>query len=314
VATNNVIITIEEVRGLIAVAARKPSQGQWRVIIVEDADRMVERTSNVLLKAIEEPPDHTVWVLSAPSPRDVIVTVRSRCRPVSLRIPPVEGVTRLLVDQDGIDEDAARSAAMAAQCHIGMARRLATDPSARERRDLVLGIPRAASSVGGAVIAAGEVVDMAKAEAESRSKEREEQAAAATRRAHGLGEEGAAAVPARLRSHLGPLKADRDEVKRRTTRWQRDVLDRAMVDLLAFYRDVLSVQQGSGIDLINASHADEVARVAGTTSIAATLRSVDVIAEARLRLSGNVAPALALEGMAVGIALAASCGAVQPSA
>ena len=59
------------------------------MILMEDTERMPERTSNVLLKAIEEPPPHTIWLLTAPSPTDVLVTIRSRCRPVQLPVPAI---------------------------------------------------------------------------------------------------------------------------------------------------------------------------------------------------------------------------------
>src|SRR5690606_7770235 len=106
-----VTISIEEVRSLITVAQRAPSQGRWRVIVIEDADRMVERTSNVLLKAIEEPPPRTVWLLCAPSPHDVVVTIRSRCRGLALRVPPAADVAALLVARDGVDPEVAEAAA-----------------------------------------------------------------------------------------------------------------------------------------------------------------------------------------------------------
>ena len=142
VATEKVTIAIDEVRSLISSASRTPSQGRWRVILIEDADRMAERTTNVLLKAIEEPPPRTVWLLCAPSPQDVMVTIRSRCRGVSLRIPPVEDVAALLVSRDGIDPATALTSARAAQSHIGLARRLARDAGARDRRSAVLAIAR----------------------------------------------------------------------------------------------------------------------------------------------------------------------------
>ncbi|WP_250447952.1 DNA polymerase III subunit delta', partial [Actinotalea sp. C106] len=113
VATEKVTFSIEEIRELIGVAQRAPSQGRWRVMVLEDADRMTERTSNVLLKAIEEPPPRTVWLLCAPSPQDVVVTIRSRCRGVALRIPPVEDVAALLVSRDGADPEVAHAAARA---------------------------------------------------------------------------------------------------------------------------------------------------------------------------------------------------------
>ncbi|WP_043435662.1 AAA family ATPase, partial [Arthrobacter sp. I3] len=85
VRTEKVTITIDEARELVSTAGNRPSSGRWRIIVVEDADRMAERTTNVLLKAIEEPTPRTVWMLCAPSPADVLVTIRSRCRPVALR-------------------------------------------------------------------------------------------------------------------------------------------------------------------------------------------------------------------------------------
>ncbi|MDR1151987.1 MAG: DNA polymerase III subunit delta' [Bifidobacteriaceae bacterium] len=305
--TQNVLISVADVRGLVGAASRAPSVGRWRVVVVEDADRMTERTSNVLLKAIEEPPARTVWLLSAPSPRDVIVTIRSRCRPVALGIPSVQAVAGLLERMDGVEPDQAREAAMAAQCHVGIARRLATDRQARDQRERVLMLPGRATSVGGAVIAAGELVDLAKGEAERVGRQRDDEHKAQLYRAHGLDE--ADRPPQAIRSQIDQaLKGSKDEAKRRATRFQRDTLDRALLDLLSFYRDVLAVQERSGVDLINASHGAEVAQVAQTSTVEVTLRRVDAIAEARERLAGNVAPALAIEAMAVGLALAAGEG------
>ncbi len=172
VATQKVTISIDEVRELIGHAQTSPARGRWRVIIIEDADRMAERTTNVLLKAIEEPPARTVWVLCAPSPQDVLVTIRSRCRGVALRIPPVEAVAELLHRRDGIDYDVALVAARAAQSHVGLARRLARDPQARERRTKVLSIARRIRGVGDAVLAAAELVEVAQSEASASSQER----------------------------------------------------------------------------------------------------------------------------------------------
>ena len=160
VATENVTFTIEETRELVGKAQDKPSSGRWRVIIVEDADRMTERTTNVLLKAIEEPPPRTIWMLCAPSPADVLVTIRSRCRPVSLVIPPADDVAALLVRRDGADPELAGFAARVSQSHIGVARRLAADADARHRRDTIVRLPLRLRGVADAVTAAGELVDI----------------------------------------------------------------------------------------------------------------------------------------------------------
>jgi DNA polymerase-3 subunit delta' len=296
VATEKVVITIDEVRDLIMAAARTPAVGRWRVIVVEDADRMAERTTNVLLKSIEEPPPRTVWVLCAPSAQDVMPTIRSRCRSVALRVPPARDVADLLVRRDGVEPDVALLAAQAAQSHVGLARRLARDPEARRRRDAVLDVPRRIRGVPDAVLAAAELVDVAKAEATSATAERDAVEKAELMRALGVGD--GDTLPPRLRSQLKQLE---DDQKRRATRRQRDVLDRSMVDLLSLYRDVLVVQLGAEVDLVNAEHAGTVRALARDSTPEQTVRRMDAIGEARERLEGNVAPLLALEAMAIAL-------------
>ena len=295
-ATEKVVIAIDEVRDLIMTASRSPSGGRWRVIIIEDADRMAERTTNVLLKTIEEPPPHTVWVLCAPSVQDVLPTIRSRCRAVVLRVPPPQAVADLLVRRDGADPAVALSAARAAQSHVGLAKRLARDAGARERRTAVLSIARRIRGVGDAVLAAGELVDVAKAEAVSATQERDAAEKAELMRALGVAD--GETLPPRLRSQLKQLE---DDQKRRATRHQRDVLDRAMVDLLSRYLDVLVVQLGAEVDLVNAELAETVRSLAADSTPEQTVRRMDSIGVARTRLDGNVAPLLALEAMAIAL-------------
>lgn len=296
VATEKVTITIEEARSLVSLAQRAPAGGRWRVIIVEDADRMTERTSNVLLKALEEPPPRTVWLLCAPSPQDVVVTIRSRCRGVGLRVPPAEDVAALLERRYGVAPEAALVAARAAQSHVGMARRLATDAGARDRRGRVLEIARSVRGVGDAVLAAGDLVDVANAEAKAATEERHAVEKAALLRT--LGVDGTATLPPALRAQVRQLEEDQ---KRRATRAQRDVLDRAMIDLLSLYRDVLVVQVGADVALVNVEVAEDVAALAAASTAEQTIRRMDAIGQARTRLAGNVAPLLAVEAMVVAL-------------
>lgn len=295
-ATEKVIINIDEVRGLIGVAQRAPARGRWRVVVVEDADRMVERTSNVLLKSVEEPPPRTVWVLCAPAPEDVIATIRSRCRPVQLRIPAAEAVAELLARRDGVDPAVALHAARAAQSHVGLARRLARDPEARERRRRVLALPSEIRGVGDAVLAAAQLVEVAAADAKAATEERD--AAERAELLRSLGAEGQRTLPPALRAQVRELE---EEQKRRATRHQRDVLDRAMVDLLSLYRDVLVVQLGADVHLVNAELETTVRELAATSTPEQTVRRMDAIGEARERLAGNVAPLLAVEAMMVAL-------------
>ncbi|MDR2380214.1 MAG: DNA polymerase III subunit delta' [Bifidobacteriaceae bacterium] len=297
-ATKKVVIAIDDVREWVTLAARTPARGKWRIIIVEDADRMLERTGNVLLKALEEPAPRTVWILSAPSDRDVLVTIRSRCRHVGLRIPPVEAVSRLLVAKDGASPEQARLAALAAQCHIGIARRLLRDPEAVKQRKKVLEIPRSASSVARAVMAAGELDAVAKARSDAVVRAREAAERAQLIAALGEAPRGRTSAFARAR-----LKEFDQESTKRARRGAADTLDRALVDLMAFYRDVLVVQLGAQVDLVNAAETELVAVEARTSSPAQTVVRLDAIEQARERLAANVAPTLALEAMAVRLAL-----------
>ncbi len=294
VATEKVTIAIDEVRGLLAQASRSPARGRWRVIIIEDADRMAERTTNVLLKAIEEPPPRTVWLLCAPSPQDVMVTIRSRCRHLNLRIPPVEAVAQLLVDRDGVDPQTALICARAAQSHVGMARRFARDPQARERRNAVLGLVGKIRGVADAVIYAGDLVAVSQEEAKSATTERDAVEKAELLRQLGA-EPGKVLAPA-LRSQVKQLE---DDQKRRATRHQRDVLDRAMIDLSSLFRDVLVTQLGAPSELVNVEHEPFITQAAATSAPVQTLAKLDAISVARGRLAANVAPLLAVEAMMI---------------
>jgi DNA polymerase-3 subunit delta' len=267
------------------------------VLLIEDADRMLERTGNVLLKALEEPPPHTVWVLTAPSPRDVLLTVRSRCRQVALGLPPLGSVVKVLREA-GVDPEPARLAALAAQCHIGLARHLATNPEAAAWRRAVLRLPAQLGGVSVAAIAAGQLDEAAKAHADAVMKER-----TGVERERLLDQMGEASRSRMSSFGRARLKQFDEESKRRFRRQQIDTLDRALGYLLAFYRDVLVVQFGARVDLVNLDVAGLVEAVARSFSVEQTMVCISAVEEARARVAGNVAPALALEAMAVALAV-----------
>jgi DNA polymerase III subunit delta' len=293
-SSDRVTITIEEVRRLVTSAQYSPSVARYRVIVVEDADRMTERTSNVLLKSLEEPPPRTVWILCAPSEADLIPTIRSRVRSVRLRVPEPSAVAALLVERDGVEPGIALRAAEEAQSHIGMAHRLATNAEARERRDASIRIALDLRTVSQAVRAASRLLDLAKADAEALTEERESQERAEALRS--LGVEPGGSVPMQLRSVIKQLEEDQ---KRRATRSLRDSLDRILLDLLSLYRDVLMVQVGAGNEAVNRAWAAQVAELAGRRTAVWTLGVLDAIADARRRLPANVPPLLALEAFLV---------------
>ncbi|WP_168625697.1 DNA polymerase III subunit delta' [Cryobacterium sp. BB307] len=293
-STERVIISIEEVRSLVASSQFSPSVSRYRVMIIEDADRMTERTSNVLLKALEEPPPRTVWILCAPSEADLIPTVRSRVRSVRLRVPSVEDVAELITRRDGVDAELAIRAAREAQSHIGMAHRLATNADARARREQTLQAALGIRSVSGAVSAAATLLEVATADAKAITEERDAEERESAMRS--LGIEPGGTIPPALRSQLKSLEEDQ---KRRATRSLRDGLDRIMVDLMSLYRDVLLLQLGVATEPINREISDQLQRAAEESTPAQTLETLDAITTARQRIDANVAPALALEAMLI---------------
>ncbi len=293
-STERVIISIDEVRALVATSQFSPSVGRFRVMVIEDADRMTERTSNVLLKALEEPPPRTVWILCAPSEADLIPTIRSRVRSVRLRVPAIDEVASLLVRRDGVDPELATRAAREAQSHIGMAHRLATNDEARARREETLQIALGIHSVSGAVDAAARLLALAKDDAQAITEERDAEERESAMRS--LGVEPGGTVPPALRGQLKTLEEDQ---KRRATRSLRDGLDRIMLDLLSLYRDVLLVQLGAQRELVNLSISAQITTAAQQSHAQQTLATMDAIATARERIDGNVNPALALEAMLI---------------
>jgi DNA polymerase-3 subunit delta' len=295
-STERVIITIDEVRSLLSSSQFSPSVGRYRVMIIEDADRMTERTSNLLLKALEEPPPRTVWVLCAPSEADLLPTIRSRVRTVRLRIPSVPDVAALLERRNGIDPDTALRAAREAQSHIGMAQRLATHPEARERRSSTLELVLGIRSVPDAVNAAATLLELATADAKAITEERDAEERQQALRS--LGVEPGGTVPPGLRSQLKALEEDQ---KRRATRSLRDGLDRILVDLMSLFRDILLVQLNAPTELVNEAIRGEVERAATRSEPQDTLAVLDAISTARERIEGNVAPALAMEAMLMSV-------------
>lgn len=291
-STERVIISIDEVRALVTSSQFSPSVSRYRVMVIEDADRMTERTSNVLLKALEEPPPRTVWILCAPSEADLIPTVRSRVRSVRLRVPGIEQVAELITRRDGVDASLAIQAAREAQSHIGMAHRLATNENARARRAQTIQTTLAIRSVSDAVIAAAKLLEVAADDAKAITLERDAQERDGVMRSLGIAQGGT--IPPALRSQIKSMEEDQ---KRRATRSLRDGLDRIMVDLLSLYRDILLIQLGSDVEPINLAIHEQLVEAARRSVPETTIAALDAIATARRRIESNVAPALALEAM-----------------
>ncbi|MFE2679857.1 DNA polymerase III subunit delta' [Streptomyces hygroscopicus] len=298
VRTDMLTIGVKETRDLVRRAQLSPAGGRWQVIVLEDADRLTEGAGNVLLKAVEEPAPRTVWLLCAPSLEDVLPTIRSRCRLLTLRTPSVDAVADVLVRRDGVDPELAASAARATQGHIGRARRLATDERARARRAAVLKLPLRVDDVGGCLKAAQELIDAAAEDAKQVAEEVDAKETEELRAALGA----AAGTGGRLpRGTAGAMKDLQDRQKRRATRTQRDSLDLALTELTGFYRDVLALQLGSQVALANTDVRDALERIASGSKPERTLRRIEAITSCRQALDSNVAPLLAVEAMTMAL-------------
>ena len=291
IKTEGLSIKIDEVRELISRASWAPSVANWRVVVIEDADRLTDSAANALLKVIEEPGLRTVWLLCAPTLTDVLPTIRSRCRHLALRTPSTKAIANLLIERDSIDPKVADFVARASGGHIGRARYLATDLNAKQNRESILKLPFMLKDVASAFKAAQILVDAAKNEALSDSEKKDEVEITKLKEAWG-------ATGSRLAA--GGSKAIKElekEQKSRSTRMVRDYLDRALLDLSTLYRDVLLVQSGSSDSLINQDLKEQINKLAVSFGPERTLKKIEAILKTRTNLAHNAAPLLLIEAL-----------------
>ncbi len=300
VVPDGLSISVDEMRALVLRAAGAPTMGRWQVVLIEDADRLTERASNALLKAVEEPSPRTVFLLCTPSthPDDISVTIRSRCRVVTLRTPSAESIAQILVQRDGVEPRLATWVAAAAQGHVGRARRLARDPEARKRREAVLAVPKRLTGIAACFDAAATLIAATDSEANANVSEVDAKEKADLEVALGAGGTGRGTAGA-FRGAAGALKDLERRQKSRATRARRDALDRALVDLAGFYRDVLVRRVGSPVAPVHVDAAEDVAGAAAKWSPESTLRRLEAVLACRQAIDANVKPQIAVEAMMV---------------
>ncbi len=293
VRTEGLSIKIDEVRELLTRVAWAPAMGGWRVVVMEDADRLTEPAANALLKAIEEPGGRTVWLLCAPTLHDLLPTIRSRCRHMQLHTPTTEAVTQLLTTRDGISPKMADFAARVSQGHIGRARYLAMNESVRNTRTTIMKLPLQVQNIASAFKAAQTLVDLATEQAKNAADDRNQSEIDDLSLAWGKGATGRGMA-------TGGSKALKDlekEQKTRTTRMVRDSLDAALLDIATFYRDVMMVQSGASDSLINKELEREIISFASATKPQSTINKLNAIMSARINLAHNAAPLLTIEAL-----------------
>jgi DNA polymerase III subunit delta' len=296
--TEGLSIKIEEVRELLTRTSWAPSMGGWRIVVMEDADRLTESAANALLKAIEEPGTRTVWLLCAPTLHDILPTIRSRCRHIQLRTPTTSAVSAFLQRRDQIAPAMADFAARVSQGHIGRARYIATNIEARSHRSTIMALPLQLSTIADAYKAAQTLVDMATAQAKAQAEARDEKEIASLQEAYGKGSTGRGMATGGAKA----VKELEKEQKSRTTRMVRDSIDGALLDIATFFRDVMMVQAGATDSLINTDMKDAITAYAHKTTPHSTVRKVNAIMKARTHLSHNAAPLLTCEALMCQIA------------
>ena len=294
--TNKVTIGIDQVREIITTSEQMPATAPWRIIIIEDVDRMLERTTNVLLKEIEEPAEHCIWLLCAPSAQDVLPTIRSRRRIVNLAVPSTQAVAGFLTSTTNVEPKVAQRAARLAEGHIGIAKLYATDERVMSDRDeLVVGVLNLARA-SDAVLLAGNLIDNAKAQAEADANRITAGQEAEFRRINGLAPSDR--IPPKLRGAFNQI-AKKDDVKRLVTRRTRDVLDRALNSIASIYRDVAVLQNNAedSVGLINLENRSSITELSVRLNRAGAVTRLDEVAHARKRLAGNGNPLLVFESL-----------------
>jgi DNA polymerase-3 subunit delta' len=293
IRTEGLSIKVEEIRELLTRVAWAPSMGGWRVVVMEDADRLTESAANALLKAIEEPGTRTVWLLCAPTLHDVLPTIRSRCRHLLLRTPSIEAVTQVLIERDNISPTMADFAARVSQGHIGRAKYLATNESVRSNRNVIMQLPLQLGSLAAAFQAAQTLIDLATEEANASSESRDEKEVDKLQEAYGKGATGRGMATGAAKA----VKELEKEQKSRAARMVRDLIDGALIDLATFYRDVMMAQAGITESMINPDIRTEIENYASSFLAHSAVQKITAIMEAREHLAMNAAPLVTCEAL-----------------
>ena len=293
IRTEGLSIKVEEIRELLTRVSWAPSMGGWRVVVMEDADRLTESAANALLKAIEEPGTRTVWLLCAPTLHDVLPTIRSRCRHMQLRTPSIDAVTQVLIKRDNISPTMADFAARVSQGHIGRAKYFATHESVRSNRKVIMQLPLQLGSLAAAFQAAQTLIDLASEDASTSSESRDEKEIEKLQEAYGKGATGRGMAAGAAKA----VKELEKEQKSRATRLVRDSIDGALLDLASFYRDVMMAQAGVTESMINSDMRSEIKSYATSFPAHTTAQKMSTILEARNHLAMNAAPLVTCEAL-----------------
>lgn len=124
-------IYIDDIRELNLFLSRKPLIGPYKMVLIDDADRLTIEASNALLKVLEEPSAYTVLILISSRPKQLLPTITSRCQEVHFLSHNTEAIEKILLSKKA-DEEESRLIAQLAGGRIGWAIRMVESGAAHE--------------------------------------------------------------------------------------------------------------------------------------------------------------------------------------
>ena len=122
-------IRLRQVRRLQHMASLPPFEGRTKVLIIENSDRMTPEAANSILKSLEEPPQHVVWLLLAEDESHLLETIVSRCQRIDVLPAPVPDLERYLTESYGLEPERASLIARLSRGRTGWAILASTDES-----------------------------------------------------------------------------------------------------------------------------------------------------------------------------------------
>jgi DNA polymerase-3 subunit delta' len=283
-------IKADQIRELVVRSSWAPAVSGWRVMIVEDADRLTETAANALLKTIEEPEIHKVWLLCSPTLSDVPLTVSSRCRHVSLQTPPTSSIKNHLISKMNLSESIADFASRISQGDIGRALLISTDQGARMRHKEVLSLIFSLRDIDSCFRAAQKLLDIAQIQVDD---EHTQQSLAALERLKDAYQGNGRGM---ISGGAKAIKELEKEQRLENVQAVRNHIDRALLDMATLYRDVLLIQN-NGIELINNEFLNEVISYSREIPPQRSLQQIELIMVARRNLAQNAAPLATLEAL-----------------
>lgn len=287
---------VVSIRQMVSWANQSPLEGTRRVFIVEEADRIIERSQNALLKALEEPSAATTWVLLASSLDVFLPTVLSRCRMIEFAPIAEESVRALLAERFEVDPTQAELVAQIARGDIDRAIELATDPKAMNLRTLAIKACTRIEPTGAWALSVTDQVQQMAADVRSVVSVEQAEELSDLEELVGSGR-GTATAKKRLQ----------EKHKRALRRAETGVY----LDFLSWmgmcFRDLAAAALGvQADDLVASDHASDIVSAARSRPPAFWLQEADRTQQGRLALVENANPSLYLDSVLLDLSIAAT--------